>query len=95
MAVHYPARRTMKLRRSKDMASHIKLELLASLKKYLPDNYETYSIASGISVSELIKGLGIPEYEVNLIFIDGNEGNLRSMLKGGERVSLSPPLCGG
>lgn len=85
----------MKIKRSKDMLSHIKLELLASLKRYLPDNYETYSITSGICMSELIKDLGIPEYEVNFIFIDGNKGNLESMLKGGERISLSPPLCGG
>lgn len=73
----------------------IRLELLATLKRYLPGGYERYPIPPGISVRTLIEELGIPEYEVNLIFLNGEKANLDSSLSGGERVALFPPLGGG
>lgn len=77
------------------MKTHIRLELLATLKRYQPDSSDRYPIKPGIGVHELLAQLKIPEYEVNLVFIDGMKGNLDSILKGGERVGLFPPLGGG
>ena len=77
------------------MDSRIQLELLATLKRYQPDSYHQYPIAPGVTVRELLEQLGIPEYEVNLVFINGMKGNLDSTVDGGERVALFPPLGGG
>lgn len=77
------------------MKTHIKLELLATLKRYQPDSADQYRIKPGIQVRDLLAQLNIPEYEVNLVFLDGKKGNLKSVLKGGERLGLFPPLGGG
>ena len=77
------------------MKIHIRLELLATLKRYEPDCTGKYAIKPGIQVRDILNKLDIPEYEVNLVFIDGKKGNLNSTLKGGERLGLFPPLGGG
>ena len=77
------------------MKKLIRLELKATLKRFLPDSPDAYSIESGIRVKDLVKQLGIAEYEVNLVFIDGVSANLDSSIEGGERVTLFPPLGGG
>jgi molybdopterin converting factor small subunit len=77
------------------MAETIQLELLMTLKQYQPDSHHAYPIGPGVTVRELLERLKIPEYEVNLVFINGEKGNLNSSLKGGERVALFPPLGGG
>ena len=77
------------------MPIHIKLELLATLKRYEPESPDRFSVRPGMTVKELIGILGIPEYEVNLVFINGARGNLDSILTGDERVGLFPPLGGG
>ena len=77
------------------MDSFIQLELLMTLKQYQPDSYPQYPIAPGVKVRQLLEQLGIPEYEVNLVFINGIKENLDSTLEGGERVALFPPLGGG
>jgi hypothetical protein len=77
------------------METHIQLELLATLRRYQPSCPDRYPISPGAPVRELLAQLGIPEYEVNLVFINGMKGNLDSSLNGGERVGLFPPLGGG
>ncbi len=77
------------------MKKQIELELLATLKRYRPESYHAFEIAPGITIRQLVSQLGIPEYEINLIFINGEKANLDSILEGGERVGLFPPLGGG
>ena len=77
------------------MKNQIELELLATLKRYLPGSHNAFEIEPGITIRELVSRLKIPEYEVNLIFINGEKANLDSTLTGGERVGLIPPLGGG
>ncbi len=67
----------------------------ATLKRFLPHSHDSYSIESGICVKDLVKQLGIAEYEVNLVFINGVLANLDSSIEGGEWVTLFPPLGGG
>ncbi|RJQ55454.1 MAG: MoaD/ThiS family protein [Desulfobacteraceae bacterium] len=74
---------------------HIQLELLATLKRFQPDSPGHFAVPEGTDIRRLAGILEIPEYEINLIFIDGVKGNLQSRLSGGERVSLFPPLDGG
>jgi len=77
------------------MKKQIKLELLATLKRYLPESHNAFEIEPEITIRELVSQLEISEYEVNLIFINGEKANLDSILTGGERVALFPPLGGG
>lgn len=77
------------------MTVHIQLELHATLKRYLPESPHRFPVRPGITLRALIRKLGIPEYEVNLVFINGARGNLDATLAGDERVSLFPPLGGG
>jgi sulfur carrier protein ThiS len=77
------------------MAKQIQLELQTTLKRFLPAAPESYNIEAGCPVRDLLKQLGIAEYEVNLVFIDGIPANLDSTIVGGERVTLYPPLGGG
>lgn len=77
------------------MKKLIRIELKATLKRFLPDSHDSYSIESGIRVKDLVEQLGIAEYEVTLVFIDGVLANLDSIIEGGKRVTLFPPLGGG
>ena len=77
------------------MEKQIQLELRATLKRYLPAAPESYNIEVGCRVRDILKQLGIAEYEVNLVFIDGTPANLDSTIEGGDRVTLFPPLGGG
>ena len=77
------------------MGKQIRLELQATLKRFLPAAHEYYPIECGIRVRDLLEQLGITEYEVNLVFINGVPANLVATLEGGEQVVLYPPLGGG
>jgi sulfur carrier protein ThiS len=77
------------------MEKRIQLELQSTLKRFLPADHESYAIGSGFKVRDILQQLGIAEYEVNLVFIDGIPANLDSAIEGGERVMLYPPLGGG
>ena len=77
------------------MKKEIRLDFKATLKRFLPDTGEFYTVEPGIRIRELMEQLAIPESEVNIIFIDGVLGNLDSVIQGGERVALFPPMGGG
>ena len=77
------------------MKARIKLRLCATLKRFVPASADRYPIAPGMGLRDLLFQLGIPDQEVNLIFIDDQQGNLNSILQDGESVSIFPPLGGG
>ena len=77
------------------MEVNIELNFFATLKRYTPKRHDCFPVQQGITLNQLFKYLNIPIEEVNLIFIDGNLGNLDSTLKGKEKVSVFPPLGGG
>jgi molybdopterin converting factor small subunit len=75
--------------------AYITLKLFADLGKFLPDSADNYPVTPGISVRSLIAGLKIPEEKAKLIFIDGVKGELDSIIQGGERIGVFPPVGGG
>ncbi|MDY6987542.1 MAG: MoaD/ThiS family protein [Thermodesulfobacteriota bacterium] len=77
------------------MAAYIELKLFASLKTYLPQGAERFPIQAGETVEALMKRLGIPLGEVNLIFVNGVKAQMSSILGGGDRVGIFPPVGGG
>ncbi len=77
------------------MEIHINLKLFATLRRFLPRSAGHYPVPAGITIRDLIAGLGIPEKEAKLIFIDGVRATFDSTLKGDERVGIFPPVGGG
>ena len=76
--------------------TQIRIKLFATLNKFLPeDSHETMVIQPGTTVRSLVSQLGIPESEAKLIFVNGKKGSLTTMLQGGERVGIFPPVGGG
>lgn len=77
------------------MTGHITLNLFATLRRFLPEGAERYPIGAGLKVGELVERLGIRKKDAKLIFIDGKKGSLDTVLQGGERVGIFPPVGGG
>ena len=77
------------------MQSHIQIKLFANLQKFMPASAENYAIEPGIAVGALLQQLDIPQDLIKLVFIDDVQAELTSVLKGGERVGVFPPVSGG
>lgn len=78
------------------MKTSIHLKLFATLKRFLPESEcGRFALDAGTTVRDLLGKLGIPESEAKLIFIDGKKAGLETMLSGGERVGIFPPVGGG
>ena len=77
------------------MSVHIELKLFANLAKYRPPGGERLSIEPGQSIRQLLDAIGLPAEKAKLIFVNGVKGDLDTLLKGGERVGLFPPVAGG
>ncbi len=77
------------------MESTIQIKLFATLTKHLPDNADAHPIEPGATVRPILEKLGVPLEQAKLIFIDGKRGSLDSVLNGGERLGIFPPVGGG
>ena len=77
------------------MDTHVTVRLFATLKKYSPPDAGNYPIPIGTTIRDLIDLLGITENEAKIIFVDGEKAKLDSGLRGGETVSIFPPVGGG
>ncbi|MDM8540843.1 MoaD/ThiS family protein [Desulfococcaceae bacterium HSG7] len=77
------------------MKAYITIKLFATLKKYLPASAEHYPINPGVSVDELLDELLIPVSLAKLIFINGKKGDSDTVLNGGDRIGIFPPVGGG
>jgi molybdopterin converting factor small subunit len=77
------------------MQSHIQIKLFASLQKFMPASADNYAIEAGITVGALLQQMDIPQEMIKLVFVDNVRAELTSILKGGERVGIFPPVGGG
>jgi molybdopterin converting factor small subunit len=77
------------------MESHIQIKLFASLQKFMPASADNYAIEAGITVGALLQQLDVPLDMIKIVFIDNVHAELTSILKGGERVGIFPPVGGG
>ena len=77
------------------MKPHIQLKLFATLNEFTPPSADNYTIDQGMSIKELLDQIKIPRTKAKLIFINGVKAELTSILKGGERVGIFPPVGGG
>jgi sulfur-carrier protein len=79
----------------KAMQTHIQIKLFATLQRFMPASAENYAIEAGTSIRTLLQQIDIPEDKAKLIFIDGLKAELTTVLKGGERIGIFPPVGGG
>ncbi|MGD2185346.1 MAG: MoaD/ThiS family protein [Desulfobacterales bacterium] len=77
------------------MQTHIQIKLFATLRRFMPASADNYAIEAGTSIRSLLQQLDIPEDKAKLIFIDGLKAELTTVLKGGERIGIFPPVGGG
>ena len=75
--------------------SVIKLKLFASLQAFTPPAAGHYTIEAGMTVGDLLAQLDLPVDRVKIVFIDGIISELTTVLHGGERVGIFPPVGGG
>jgi molybdopterin converting factor small subunit len=67
------------------LADADKCDYKNSTPKTLPD---------GSTIRNLLSKEAIPEKDVKLIFVNGQKASLDTVLKNGDQVGLSPPVCG-
>ena len=77
------------------MENYIDLKLYATLNKFLPESAGKFPVKDGETVLSLIEKLGIPPKQAKLVFIDGVKRDVKTVLRGGERVGIFPPVGGG
>jgi molybdopterin converting factor small subunit len=77
------------------MQTHVQIKLFANLQRFMPASAENYALESGTSIRALLQQLDIPEDKAKLIFINGLKAELTTVLKGGERIGIFPPVGGG
>jgi molybdopterin converting factor small subunit len=77
------------------MSTYIQLKMFANLSKYAPSEGERLAIEPGQSIREILDTIGMPQEKAKLIFVNGIKGDLDTVLSGGERVGLFPPVAGG
>lgn len=77
------------------MSVHIQLKLFANLREFAPPDTDRLAIEPGQSIREVLATIGLPAEKAKLIFVNGTKGDLETVLKGGERVGLFPPVAGG
>ena len=73
----------------------IQLKLFAGLAPYTPDNADRVPIKPGATVEDLLQQCQVPVAKAHLIFIDGVKKTRQTVLNGGERVGIFPPVAGG
>ena len=61
----------------------------------MPDASGQHAVAAGTTVAALIENLGIPRSDVKLVFVNGRKADAETVLTGGDRVGLFPPVGGG
>lgn len=77
------------------MKVSIQIKLYANLNTFTPTASNNYPVEKGTTIRQLLETLKIPKDKFRLVFINNVKGELDSILKGGERVGIFPPIGGG
>jgi len=73
--------------------------LSSTLRKYLP-GYDpvkgiSFFVDREITLEELCERINIPCDKIKIVMVNGKSKSMDHVLKGGERLGLSPPIGGG
>lgn len=74
----------------------VEVRLYATLRSYNPSsNMPCVNLPGGVTVSDVMRQLGIAPDEVKLIMVNGVNSELSRLLVDGDRLGLFPPVGGG
>ncbi len=74
----------------------IKLSLYATLRKHIGGAPSVQvEVVPGQTIAEVLQGLGVPEEQTRIIFVNSRAASLSDVLKGGEQVGVFPAIGGG
>lgn len=79
----------------------IRLQLFASLSRYLPgggggeSQGVSFELPDGTTLGALVQRLGVPDEVPRISLVNGRDAEAEQVLKDGDVVSLFPPLAGG
>ena len=76
---------------------NVQVNLYANLRQYSPAKEASFTLklASGSTVSHLIKTLNIPQSVKMVILINGRHAGADTPLSPGDKIILFPPMEGG
>ncbi|MCP4623846.1 MAG: MoaD/ThiS family protein [bacterium] len=77
------------------MKSQVQLKLFATLQEFTPPSADNFIIDQGTRICDLLDQINMPREKAKLIFINGVKAELTTVLEGGERVGIFPPVGGG
>lgn len=77
------------------MPETIDLRLFATLQKFEPASSDAFAITPGATVRDVLEQIGVPVEKAKLIFVNARKKDLDTVLEGGERVGVFPPVGGG
>ncbi len=75
------------------MRIHIKA--FATLARYAPPDADSYELEDGATVRDVIERLGVPDDELNLVFVNSLHAPRDAALHDGDAVGLFPAVGGG
>ncbi|MFX1286544.1 MAG: MoaD/ThiS family protein [Promethearchaeota archaeon] len=78
----------------------VKVKLFATLRRFGPTNVKLgesfpVSLDEAANIATLLKKLKITEDQAKIIMINGNPGEIRTILKQNDVVAIFPPVGGG
>jgi molybdopterin converting factor small subunit len=77
----------------------VRARLFATLRRFRPglELGEAFAVdlPAGATVRELVVGLGLPEGEVKLVFVNGLVRDMSHGLADGDELGIFPPVGGG
>ncbi|MDW7673292.1 MAG: MoaD/ThiS family protein [Bacillota bacterium] len=77
----------------------VEVRLFTTLREFLPpesiDGVYQYQMEGEKTIKELAAELKLPFPHIHLIMINGEQGNLDSTFRDGDRVGFFPPVGGG
>ena len=77
------------------MKLQIQLKLFATLREFTPPAADSFIIGQGTRICDILDQINMPREKAKLIFINGVKAELTTVLEGGERVGIFPPVGGG
>lgn len=73
----------------------VTIKLFATLGKFMPPAADSYPIAPGTTVKQLLAAIEVPQEKAKLIFVNGSRSDINTVLDNGDRVGIFPPVGGG
>ena len=77
----------------------VEINLYATLRKHrseeAPGKPLLVEVSDGTTLTGLLEQLGIPEEEIQVVFVNNMQRHLSYILQPGDKLGIFPPIAGG